>query len=179
MKIVALEGLHGVGKTTVAEILATAMGVDVLETPYSAFRSIAPWVDANCERIAARLFFLAATKHTSDIICRDRGTLDALVLDRYIHSLQAMHRPGAVGRYLLRHMEPPTLSILLTAGEEKRTERLESRRASPPPESWLMGAKHAQERARCLRVFRRLCDVTIDTTSVSPAVVASTIIKLL
>lgn len=126
-RFIALEGLHGVGKSTVAEILAHRLGVEVTPTIPEEF-SIARKLVNNSFCIEARyMLFLSATLSAGEQIEKIlRNGID-VVAESYIFRSIAFHE-GMGSRMEINvsidRLFLPSHTILLTCNPAVRAERL-------------------------------------------------------
>ncbi|MEU1179968.1 AAA family ATPase [Streptomyces sp. NPDC005820] len=168
-KLIAFEGLNGVGKTTLVRGVAEALALPRVATPPAAASAARAAFDEAPFSEAALLFYLSWVKHTSDrLAVGDPGPV--VLCDRYVASTQAYFTAAGLplARTLIAGLDiiPPALTVLVTADEPVRVERLGAR-----------DRRRAIDRATCdddfrtvvLRVYRShspLCEV--DSTRCSP-----------
>jgi len=92
---VAIEGIDGVGKSTIATELSTRLnnlGIPTLmmRSPVGDYQLAAPYVNNICDVDSHYLFYLSGVKHTSEEIRKALGH-HSVVCDRYIFSTLAYH----------------------------------------------------------------------------------------
>src|SRR5205085_3065414 len=123
---ICVEGIDGVGKSTVAGKLATALDGIYYKTPPPPYDSIRANIDKKADPWARFYFYLSAVSFASAEISRLRLT-QSVVCDRYIFSTLAYHiamdecfRGHEVAPSLLM----PDVTFLLVAVEEERVRRL-------------------------------------------------------
>lgn len=126
---VCIEGVDGVGKTTIALKLAAKLGAVYYKTPSPPFDLIRSQIDSAADPRTRFLYYLSSVAHASSEILQllDRSPV---VCDRYIYSTVAYHvcmedtlrRWLPVGVFL-----KPDLSVLLTADQPTRIARLAAR----------------------------------------------------
>jgi dTMP kinase len=137
---VVIEGLDGVGKSSVAQGLAAKMTEGgfhstSLRCPMGDYKLSEPYVRHECGTDARYLFYLSGVKHSSDII-RNLLTKQSVVLDRYYYSTLAYHR--ACGMRVTVDIDSmdllqPNFRYLLTVADERvRQARLKSRKEVNP-----------------------------------------------
>jgi thymidylate kinase len=140
---IALEGLDGTGKSTVAAALARRLGAELLRTPPAALAPVRPLIDEAFESspTARQLFYAATVAEASD---RARRTLDtgrSVVIDRYWFSTVAYARVRE-GSLDLSVVEPrllrPHLTVFLELEEPLRHRRVRTRGATAADERSLV-----------------------------------------
>lgn len=134
---IVLEGLSGVGKTTVGKLLAIRLnGIYYKTPPYPfpyPFDLIRGHVDQNCGLKARFLFYLSSVIYASAEI-KELLKHSPVVCDRYILTTICFHRAAGLSleiNYSKPGLAIPDLTVFLTCGEEKRFSRLDSRGWSP------------------------------------------------
>ncbi|WP_416981744.1 hypothetical protein [Streptomyces sp. T028] len=168
-RLIAFEGLNGVGKTTLVRGVAQALALPRTATPPANASAVRAAFDETPFSEAALLFYLSWVKHTSDRLAA--GDLGPVVLcDRYAASTQAYFTAAGVplAERLIGSLDivPPALTVLVTADEPVRVARLGTR-----------DRRRAIDRATCdddfrtvvLNVYRShspLCEV--DSTTCPP-----------
>jgi dTMP kinase len=126
---ICVEGLDGVGKTTVARSVAERIGGLYYKTPPPPYDSIRQTIDLYADVSTRFHFYLSAVGFASQQIRRVLATRP-VVCDRYIYSTIAYH---AAMDETLRSMADvddylrPDCAILLAADEYERIRRVSSR----------------------------------------------------
>jgi len=139
---IAIEGLDGVGKTTVSRLLAGYLNAVYFITPPEDIRHLRSLVEDGSP-VARYMYYLVGDIVVSERIKKVlRGGRD-VVCDRYILSTQVYHRalnPGgwAIDEDVLGIVQPD-VTILLTCSEEERLRRLRSRRKMDVPDAHIEG----------------------------------------
>src|SRR5688572_29564103 len=123
---VSLEGVDGVGKTTVAKLLATEGPFQYYKSPAGPFAQLRKEIDEHATPLERYCFYRLATQFDSKQISRllEKGPV---VCDRYITSTAAYHI-AMDGRIRIIHNEEgllkPHASFLLSARSEIRDRRI-------------------------------------------------------
>ncbi|MEV7679461.1 thymidylate kinase [Streptomyces sp. NPDC088341] len=134
--VVVLEGVSGIGKTTLADIVTQRLNATSLHTlplPHSEWSSM-----ANCRlrSLPQFAFYLSGVLHASDSIRRSRMT-GPVVADRYVSSVIACHAAvhGIAVETVTKLVEPyrpylvePTHTFYLRCAESVLRERMARKR---------------------------------------------------
>jgi dTMP kinase len=162
---IVLEGLDGVGKSTLARRLATDHGYQLMTTPGAELLPIrAEIVNGLGNSQTAKALFYAATVQAEGEKARvfiQHG--QAVIMDRYSASTIAYaHERGVTLDLtsLLIQAYQPHLSILLTLDEDERQQRLHSRGTTAEDIETL----NPGFRTGVLTRLQSLCDVELDLT---------------
>ena len=127
---ICVEGVDGVGKTTVAKELASALGGVYYKTPPEPFSSIRTLVDHGAPSEARFHFYVSSVIWASREISRILFERP-VVSDRYIYSTLAYHRVLSpdLPPLILRpqSIRRPDYAVLLIASEAARSSRLQHR----------------------------------------------------
>jgi len=127
---VSIDGVDGVGKTTVSQRLAEECGFQYYKSPSGPFEALRKEVDKYASPIGRYSFYRLALQHDSDQIAKllEKGPV---VSDRYLASTLAYHLvldPRIREIHQENGLVRPNFSILLAARSNIRTWRLEERR---------------------------------------------------
>lgn len=129
---VVLEGVDGVGKTTITQLLASQLNAIHLATPQAPFSNIRAAVEELRDPTLRFHFYLTSVIAISLVIERRLAT-SAVVCDRYVHSTIAYHKVMGVDlTYIEWEKLPiirPTATFLLTASKVVRNGRTSERTA--------------------------------------------------
>lgn len=150
---VVLEGVDGVGKSTLAQGLAARLGATLQSTPPAALASVRPEVDVLYAGFGAaqQLFYASSVAYASQRADELLAQGQSVVLDRYWASTRVydVFRPGCLD---LRAIEPTLraadLTIFVTCREEVRRLRLKRRGLTPADGATLDYREHLEARFR-------------------------------
>lgn len=178
-RFITIEGLDGVGKSTIVRLLADRLGGMATQTPDPALRAERLRIETDGTRADKWRFYMNS-------MVRQRPCFEAtlrsrhVVCDRYLHSTLAYQwPPGAPLPLNLRELFAdvlwPDLSILLVADEVTRHRRLHGREIA---ESIVNPADHRTDILQLAEQrFRSMPDlVRIETTGLTPTVVCKRIL---
>jgi len=166
MPFIVIEGVDGVGKTTVSRELARRMKAVRLQTPPRTFGNTGTYIDRNPKSIAHFLFYLAAAHYVSERV-RVLRQMRPVVCDRYVLSTSAYHVAynGSVPLTITDlDIERPTLTFLLTVEESQRRKRMHKRRYRSQSERDLDDPVFL---SKVIAGFRRYDLIEIDTTKLA------------
>ncbi len=174
---IALEGLSGVGKSAVANILADRLNGLVYKVPPPPFQDIRDQVDHLCDITARYFFYLSAVVYSSSQIGVLLNT-GPVICDRYVlttHCYQtAAGLASAVPIQTLEILQPD-MTVLVGCAEDERLRRLKSR-----------GLSYNDQIEQDLQIDRILLQrykdwdlFEVDNTTLSPKETADVILKQL
>lgn len=169
---IVLEGLGGVGKTTIGKLLAEKLDGVYIKTPTESFSLMRSEIDSHAAPMARFLFYLAsiaqASQEISEIVAHY-----PVVCDKYLLATICWHRAMGIDVQLpeFAHIRIPDYTFLLTCIEAQRIERLRQRDGSPPF-SRDTEQKFLQE---CLQYH----PIAIDNSSVDPSIAVRTILEVI
>lgn len=176
-KFIALEGLHGVGKSTVAELIAQRVGVVVTPTIPEEFSSARKLVNSGFSIESRYMLFLSATLSTGERVEQMIKNGMDVVVESYIFRSIAFHegmgskiKIGVLGKELFL----PTHTILLTCDPQIRTQRIKDRGGIRNRWDALAESKSDQISLR----YAAFGFPEIDTTWLQPQQVADRIMEM-
>ena len=172
---VSLEGLSGVGKSTVAPLLAQELGAEIVPTVPADFSSLRKQLDETASIDARFCFFLCAVIHSGGTVARYLDSGQHVVVESYLYRTIAFHR--GMGAKLLvdcSHLEVlPTHVFHLTCSNSERLRRRAERQA--PARRTIWDARAEVSVAEILREYSRFPMQVIDTTQLTPSEVVEDI----
>ena len=135
-RLIAVEGLDGVGKTTLSKALAEALGARWTTTPGAWIRQVRPQFDATFARspearsLAYGATVIAAGREAEAELNAGRD----VVIDRYWLSTLAYapHTAWEALGAMSAHVLPATVTLYLTAADATRRARMATRGALSP-----------------------------------------------
>ena len=173
---VSLEGLHGVGKTTVSQLLADELGVGRIGTIPPEFNDLRRILDhsPNTNIDTRFLFYLSAVISCEGIIVEQLNSGRYVVVESYTARTVAFHRGMGSGTKveLCSTVLQPDVIYHLMCDEEERQARILER--GEPLTRWVLLAE--ENSTRILEEYERFGMVSIETTDVGPDVVVKSII---
>ncbi len=106
-KLIVVDGIDGVGKTTVAKLLAEKMGGEYYKTPPEEYSQIREIFDSG-EATAKYLFYLATLIHSSSLIW-EKLEKKSVIIDRFIPSTICYHEVQGVNTDIVEWRNLPVL----------------------------------------------------------------------
>ncbi|MFA6963751.1 MAG: dTMP kinase [Patescibacteria group bacterium] len=176
-KMVAIEGIDGTGKSTVAKLLADLMGATLIKTPFGPMIGQRAYYDGEgIAPLVRYLFYLNCNVVASEEIERLLQS-GPVVCDRYLISTLCFHKAMGVDVDIVDISKLPIVQpdhyFCLQAAEEVRLQRLYSR-------GYL---SDTDEKIDLLRevdlMLPRYCGNIIDTTLLSADEVAQKIFNMI
>jgi thymidylate kinase len=174
VRIVALEGLSGVGKSTLAPLVARRLDAELLPAIPDDLDAQRKQVDDTDNPTLRHLFYVWAIATTCQRV--HSASEDALwVVESYLGRTMAYHLGMGSTLWLAPWslVPEPRLSVMLSCAEPVRRERLRQRGT---PTYWQQRAEDAIERIR--DAYRPYSDVQVPNDRDSPDVTADRIARL-
>lgn len=182
-KVIIVEGVDCVGKTTLAKALATDLGMLYLYTPQSPLASIRKEIETLQDPNTRFFYYLcsviAVQRTIRENLQADRG----IIIDRYIYSTIVMHQMLGVDVSCINVAQlpivQPDFSILLIADADVRVKRRAGRDGFTDYDKQIEQSTSLLERAQA--AYQNACEwsAVIDTNKRSSEDVQSTVLQLL
>lgn len=127
--LIALEGLEGVGKTTLGKLVAERIGATYIKSPPPEMNPVRGFIAETLSPGANFYFYLAG-------LCALQADIEAnllkgaVIVDRYIDSTIAYHRFGRdfdAPRFEESLIRSPDMTLVVTCPEEVRADRIAAR----------------------------------------------------
>ena len=141
-KLIVVEGIDGVGKTTIAKLLQKELlkhKIQVIryenyEDKSSGFNSIKPFVKKECSIDSSLFFYVSSAIYKSTIIQKLLKE-NWVICDRYIYSTLAYHKVRGSNLSLISHFSHlpiifPNFHFLIKVDESIRINRIKMRKNS-------------------------------------------------
>lgn len=174
---ISLDGVDGVGKTTVAKLLATDESFQYHKSPAGPFAQLRKEIDAHATPLERYCFYRMATQFDSAQISQLLET-NSVVCDRYIASTAAYHI-AMDARIRVIHNDTgllkPHFAFLLSARSEIRDKRI-LERAKVLSDVKLEGDSTLLDRVA--EIFMSFGLVYIDTSDITAGEVATAIKRI-
>lgn len=132
-KMIAIEGVDGAGKTTIALKLAEKLDFDYVKTPAGHFCAMRSMFDMNDVPVSHRFLFYSWTVLETVKQALVDSKAKGLVLDRYTLSLWAYHLTAGMDENKIRQFfqtvifPKPDMNLILTSSPEVIEDRLQER----------------------------------------------------
>lgn len=166
-KLVVVEGVDSVGKTTLARRLETELRYSYLYTPQVPLNTIREMVEEMGDINTRFFYYLSAVVAVQPQLKEMLASGKRVVVDRYIYSTIAMHSVlGASVKSVSMRDLPilwPDVGFLLTTEASVRAERMSTRAKQPTHDKKIERfVKEAEDAIEIYRSFSEL--VPVDTT---------------
>jgi len=176
--IIVIEGLDGVGKSTLVESLSKKINAAILKTPpliYSPMlgeESLRPFFDAQPEHVRREYYRFSCV--IAGAKAKELSKVQPVIIDRYWTSTVAYAYGAGEAHDILRHagtypngIVKPDHTILLTVSEDVRLKRIRKRQDTDTVEEQRLATDIAF-RKRTLNAFRWFDIHEIDTSKLTP-----------
>lgn len=186
MNHISIEGVDGVGKTTICKLLAERLGYIFVEKPLhfllddsddeiKQYQKVAKRVNANPNRN-----FTAWYYGLNNIYLYDKFKDQNIVTDRHIVSnycWSGTDYNDDIYNLILNKIGKPKLTIILYAGPEFILARLKKRNINDPDIIKVPKSEKAYERMIYFCEKKKLEYIVIDTSNLTPEEIVNLIIK--
>ena len=185
MKHISIEGMDGVGKTTVCQLLAKKLGYQFVEKPLhylldkpgkvDEYRKLAKKVNADDDRTFTAWFY-----GLNNIYLYDKFKGKNIVTDRHIVSnycWSGTKDNGDIYNLILKKIGKPTLTVILYATPKAILQRLKGRNLKDEDISKIKKSEEAYKRMISFCKNKKLPYVVVDSTDKTPEEVVKYIIK--
>jgi dTMP kinase len=128
--IIVLEGLEGVGKTTLSQATCPLLQAKYVKTPPPELNPVRSFIAGLGSTEASFYFYLAGLFSIQEDIRQYKKADQHIILDRYIHSTIAYHSSGTdfvPPQFDGRNLVMPDVVIHITCSERVRTARVLAR----------------------------------------------------
>ncbi|MCZ2722356.1 AAA family ATPase [Marinomonas sp. 15G1-11] len=133
--LIVIEGLDGVGKSTIAKALSTRLNAELLSTPDPALKKARQIIDEGYSGtpLARQLFYASSVVHASEKIKHLKEQRKIVVVDRYWLSTQVYHNWKCGGSHfqlpeVVNLIQLPDFTIYLSLPLSIRNARLRLRK---------------------------------------------------
>lgn len=194
MKHISIEGMDGVGKTTVCRLLAENLGFEFVEKPFhflldeagisetdkrpfETYRALARTVNKNPNRDFTSLFY-----GLGSVYMYERFKDKNIVTDRHLASNYAWsgtEENRDVYDLLVKKLGAPDLTVILYAHPEVIHERLKSRNHCDPNLSKIPESERIYERMIQFCTEKKFNHIVLDSSEKSPEEIADIIITIM
>ncbi len=129
--LITIEGVDGVGKSTITRMLAEYMGVIAIQTPSESFLQKRKLIESSSSRKDKFSFYINAIIDQQEEI-KKLLLASSIICDRYTHSTFAYQweidteLPTSIND-CFENIRKPDYSFLLIADKEKRIQRIKAR----------------------------------------------------
>lgn len=178
-RLVSIEGLSGVGKSTISRILANEWGAEIIATVPKEFDGLRRFLDrSDMNSIHARFcFFLSAVLYNEKNIRTALTDGRNVVVESYLFRTIASHRGMGSGLSIgfPQDILMPNPALYLTCEEGERRQRCNRR----VKEKTFWDELAEQQAAMVLYEYSQFNMTPIDTTHQAPEAVVASILKIL
>jgi dTMP kinase len=166
-KFIVIEGIDGVGKSTVGSLLAEQIGAFFFQTPPNSFSSTRDIIDKSAKVNSRFFFYLASVTYTSEII-QECLKEKPVVCDRFIISTLGYHKSIGLNIEIdiqKLNLQKPDFTFFLTIDNEiERQRRLKERNKFTSVDALV---DNLDFRERLIKEYLRFSMTCIDTSNLS------------
>lgn len=183
---ISIEGMDGVGKTTICKLLAEKLGYEFVEKPLhylfddndndvTQYRKVSKRVNSNLNRN-----FTAWYYGLNNIYLYEKFKGTNIITDRHIVSnycWSGTEYNKDIYNLILKKIGKPKLTVILYAKPETILNRLKKRNINDPDISKVCKSENAYERMIYFCEIKKLEYIVVDTTNKNPDEVIKEILK--
>jgi len=179
-----IEGISGVGKSTIVSLLADKLSATIVKTIPEEFNKLRHFIDnskfLNIDTLNSRFcFFLSATFYCSDIIKKKQDFCKTIITESYFYRAIAYHKGmgATLNIDLPRDILIPCHNFYLVCNEKNRSIRRNNRKKRT--NDWIELSE--QKINYILEEYKKFyyCMHVIDTTDYTPREISNQIMTLL
>lgn len=181
-KLIVLEGIDGVGKTTIAKLLKKelsqrgirAVRYEERERSTEGFNAIKPFIKQQAPLDASLLFYIASSIYKSQRI-EKLLKKNWVICDRYIYSTLAYHKVRGAHMSLVADLRKlpirlPDFFFLLSVREDVRMKRVRAKKDHTPAD--MLPKKKGSFVAKMENVLNEFEPAIVDNTRLHPHLLA-------
>ncbi|MEL0623975.1 dTMP kinase [Marinomonas arenicola] len=170
--LIAIEGLDGVGKSTIAKALSARLGTEFLSTPDPSLKEARQIIDEvyGDTPLARQLFYASSVVHLSEKIKHLKEQGKIAVVDRYWLSTQVYHNWKCSGLHfqlseIANQIQQPDFTVYLTLPLSIRNTRLQAREGNTIEDNLTLSADTDRWLDNAYRSFKasKVAGVWIET----------------
>lgn len=158
---IAIEGLDGVGKSTIAKALSARLSAELLSTPDPSLKEVRQVIDKEYgdTPLARQLFYTSSVVHLSAKVKHLKEQGKTAVVDRYWLSTQVYHNWKCSGLHfqlseIVNRIQQPDFTVYLTLPLSIRNARLQAREVNTTEDNLTLSAESDRLLDNAYRSFK-------------------------